>query len=280
MLTAPWYAPLRGWLDALGESAVSGHWSRVLPVLNRAAAERGLANAQGLPLCFVDAAAVRAEAYESHIWATGEVPTRLGEGAWHDFFNALMWLTMPRTKARLNALQAEAIAREGIGAHRGALRDAATLFDENAAVVLLDDPGLQQAWQCHDWRALLVQGRERFLANGPPLLFGHALLDKLRAPYKAICAHAWVVPALPDPGAPDPRGEWPDTLGRLDAHVAGSLDSRRLCRAAFRPLPVLGVPGWWARNLDPLFYDDPSVFRPPRAGAPGRRLTPSLEMPR
>ena len=99
MLTAPWYAPLRGWLDALGESAVSGQWSRVLPMLNRAAAERGLANAQGLPLCFVDAAAVRAEAYESHIWATGEVPTRLGEGAWHDFFNALMWLTMPRSLA-------------------------------------------------------------------------------------------------------------------------------------------------------------------------------------
>ena len=33
------------------------------------------------------------------------------------------------------------------------------------------------------------------------------------------------------------------------------------------PLPVLGVPGWWAANLEPEFYVDEGVFRPAPAGA-------------
>ena len=28
------------------------------------------------------------------------------------------------------------------------------------------------------------------------------------------------------------------------------------------PLPVLGIPGWWAQNENPDFYSDPVVFRP------------------
>jgi hypothetical protein len=30
----------------------------------------------------------------------------------------------------------------------------------------------------------------------------------------------------------------------------------------FLPLPVLGIPGWWAPNENPGFYDDTQVFRP------------------
>ncbi|MFS9669939.1 DUF3025 domain-containing protein, partial [Klebsiella pneumoniae] len=67
-------------------------------------------------------------AYEAHIAATGQVPTR---DNLHDFFNALIWLHWPRAKAALNARQARAITQDGIGAARGTVRDAATLFDEN-----------------------------------------------------------------------------------------------------------------------------------------------------
>ncbi len=34
--------------------------------------------------------------------------------------------------------------------------------------------------------------------------------------------------------------------------------------ASMTALPVLGVPGWWPANEDEAFYDDASVFRPPR----------------
>ena len=72
-------------------------------------------------------------AYESHIALSGRVPTRSNR---HDLFNALVWLAFPRTKARLNALQANAIEHTGVGAVRGPLRDAATVFDENGVVLV------------------------------------------------------------------------------------------------------------------------------------------------
>ena len=43
-----------------------------------------------------------------------------------------------------------------------------------------------------------------------------------------------------------------------------ALDATTLAQKPFCPLPVLGVPGWWAQNLNFSFYDDPQVFRPPR----------------
>ena len=50
----------------------------------------------------------------------------------------------------------------------------------------------------------------------------------------------------------------------MDDWLAQALDAPTLARKPFSPLPVLGVPGWWAQNLNFSFYDDPQVFRPPR----------------
>jgi len=30
------------------------------------------------------------------------------------------------------------------------------------------------------------------------------------------------------------------------------------------PLPILGIPGWWAGNEDPRFYENKSYFRKKR----------------
>ena len=49
----------------------------------------------------------------------------------------------------------------------------------------------------------------------------------------------------------------------LDAHVAERLRTSGLRKADFTPLPVLGIPGWWAAQ-DDAFYDDTTVFRPKR----------------
>lgn len=255
---APWYAPYRPLLDELGAMALAGRWEACLARLDALATARGLCNRNGQPLRFVDAGAAGDLPYEAHIWATGEVPTRLGEaGGWHDLFNALVWLGFPRIKARLNELQAAAIASEGVGGRRGPLRDAATLFDENAVLLFTQDDALVAALRGFDWNALFVQGRERFAERARVLVFGHALLDKLRAPYKAVCGHAWVVPAAPS-SLPD----------EADASLAATLDAQSLRSRAFSPLPVLGVPGWWSGNAVPGFYDDAEVFRP------GRRYNP------
>jgi hypothetical protein len=168
--------------------------------------------------------------------------------------NALVWLALPRAKARLNRLQAQRIEADGVGARRGGLRDAATLFDENAALLVTRDAGLVAMLRAFDWRGLFVRERQRFARHAAVRVFGHALLDKLRDPYKAACAHVWVLDA--DPADVGPGG--------LDARLAASLEAAALHTGAFTPLPLLGVPGWWPANEAADFYDDVTVFRPGR----------------
>mgnify|MGYP003592242077 CR=1 FL=1 len=267
---APWFAPLAPLLAALGPLASAGDWTACLARLNQIAADREIVNGQGRAVRFIESSLARPIPYESHIWLSGEVPTRTGDGAWHDFFNALMWLSLPRTKAQLNALQAAAIERDGVGARRGPLRDAATLFDENAALVIVAPGPWVAAWRARDWQGLFVTHRKAFARHWLPVLFGHALLDKLRSPYKSVCAHAWLVddPSLlaVRPGEEIPFG--PAWLQRLDTVVARTLVEPGFRRDAFLPLPVLGLPGWWPANDDPNFYDDRAVFRPLPAASP------------
>ena len=115
----------------------------------------------------------------------------------HDLLNALIWLSFPRIKQQLNALQARQIALAGVGQARGAVRDALTLFDENAAIVVVREgaagEALAQALRQHDWHSLFVQQQAAFGQTLQVVLFGHALLEKLCAPYKAITAHVWLV---------------------------------------------------------------------------------------
>ncbi|MGZ9031203.1 MAG: DUF3025 domain-containing protein, partial [Burkholderiaceae bacterium] len=139
----------------------------------------------GRPIRFAAAGAAGDTAYEAHVARTGEVPTR--DNA-HDFFNALVWLAFPRSKARLNALQSQAIAATGIAPHRGALRDAATLIDENAVLLVTRRADIVDALRRHDWHSVFVGHRAAWGLEVRPVVFGHALLQKLTAPYKAITA--------------------------------------------------------------------------------------------
>ena len=50
----------------------------------------------------------------------------------------------------------------------------------------------------------------------------------------------------------------------MDAWLAADLDAGHLARKPFNPLPVLGVPLWWAENENFCFYDDSLVFRSAR----------------
>lgn len=187
-------------------------------------------------------------AYEQFVFEARRCPVRPGL---HDFFNGLCWLQFAQTKARLNSLQADEIARAGVQPVRGALRDSLTLFDENAA--LLDaPPPLWQALEAKDWPKLFNELRPLW-QQATLLLFGHALLEKLATPRKAITAHVWrLAPGL---GA---RG-----IEAIDAWLAADLQAEKLRTKPFAALPVLGVPGWWSANEDPAFYKDASVFRSP-----------------
>jgi hypothetical protein len=235
--SAPWLAPYAARGHELHRRMAAG--ASVCDALNGAMHET-IALAHG-PLRFVPPTELPSrEAYEAFIHRTACVPTR---DNLHDFFNGLMWLHWPALKRQLNALQAQAIAAAGAVATRGALRDALTLFDENGAW-LEAPPDLVQALREHRWHDAFVQQRTAWRRDACVTLFGHALLEKLVAPYTAITAHAW-------PGA-----------------LPLSLAAAHFMPKPFVPLPVLGVPGWWPASEDAAFYDDAAVFRPRRTAKP------------
>lgn len=237
----PWLAPYRALGEAVCADLEGG--SSVAAALNRHAGARAPVLAAG-PLRFVAHEALpEGEAYEAFIHRSVQVPTR---DNLHDLFNGLVWIVFAPLKRRLNELQAAEIERLGIGATRGPVRDALTLFDENA-VLWQAPPELVEALRAHAWQELFVT-RRGLWSEARTTLFGHALMDKLVNPRKPITAHAWLVP------------QGVDAAG----HLAATLTADSLAAKPFLPLPVLGVPGWWQDNADAGFYRDASVFRPAR----------------
>lgn len=230
-------------------SGWSGHAQAVQrQVLSGATVAQSLNAHAQTPVCFVPQSALPpGMAYEQFIFEHASVPTR---DNLHDFFNGLCWMRFPATKKRLNQLQAAEIAVAGVTGLRGPVRDALTVFDENAAL-LLAPPPLWNALEARDWQRLFVELRPLW-QEAQLVLFGHALLEKLVNPRKQITAHVYrASPAI-------------DSIAQLDAWVAADLSVAKLAAKPFLPMPVLGVPGWWPENESVSFYDDPLVFRPRR----------------
>jgi hypothetical protein len=249
----PWLAPFatRG---CAAQEQVAQH-GQVAQALNQSAEEFSA----GLGVRFVPQSALPAgTAYEAFIHTQGQVPTR---DNLHDFFNGLVWQQYPLLKRRMNQLQAQAIAQQGVGAQRGPVRDALTVFDENGAVLLAPEP-LWQALLERQWRRLFVELRPLW-REARLCIVGHALLEQLVQPRKPLTAHVY-----------RPRSTW-NGAQAVDAWLAQDLEAEHLARKPFTPLPVLGIPGWWAENENFSFYDDSFVFRSARPiqaiqqGAPG-----------
>ena len=181
--------------------------------------------------------------YEVHVFETGCVQTRPENR--YDLFNALAWLAFPKTKARINAMHAAEIPREG--GKRGRLRDMLTIFDEGGAIVA-----------CNEDVAALVRGarwQELFLQRHRELriaVIGHAVLEQALDPYPGItCKVIFADPARD-----------------LDAQAADWLGSKGTTPRDLPPLPVFGYPGWFPGNGRAEFYADARYFRPFRGDAP------------
>ena len=251
----PWFAQFAGRGRRWQLAALTGY-AALLAEMNADAGQMRQTTGRGQRLSFIAQDDLPAgAAYEAHIASTGCVPTRHNL---HDFFNGSMWFAFPRIKAALNARQSAAIDALGVGPSRGGVRDTLTLFDENALLFTCADAGLSAALRGFDWQTLLVARRAAWGASCEVRCFGHALLEKLIAPFKSCTGHAWIVEV------PSAYFEW-DAAARdawLDEAVSAALlDTDALTSRMFAPLPVLGIPGWWPENESPAFYDDVSVFR-------------------
>lgn len=232
----PWFAPYRELGEAVTRDVTQG--TSLTAALNA----RRPANAPE----FSAAQEQGTEPYESFVARTSRVPTR---DNLHDFCNALVWLRFPALKRGLNLAHAAEIERSGVAPTRGAVRDGLTLFDENG-LLLRAPAALTLALTRRDWHELFTTQRDRW-REARITVIGHALLEKLLAPRKAITAHVW--------------------LGDAEAGATPVDLATPPFAPAYSTLPVLGIPGWWPANQNPAFYDDPVVFRP----AGSRRSTGS-----
>ena len=229
-------------------------------------------NNQAKTLQFVSQDALsEGEAYESFIGTTGNIPTR---DNLHDLFNGSIWLTFPKTKALLNYYHMLEIEQQGIGSSRGRIRDTITVFDENGAILVTAEPSIGEALINFDWQASLVAPRDKWdnskqsnnQSQAAVYIFGHALLEKLLQPRKALCAHSIVIHVAQDFFALSLS----ERIGHLDQKVTDYMDALLsqpdVTPRKLSPLPILGVPHFWAENAHPSFYEDSQVFRS------GRRL--------
>ena len=236
-LKHPIFDSVRQWIDRIGGAPS-------LELLNSCSEEKGLRSESGKPIRFVPPSASDPY-YEVHLYETGRVQTRPDNK--HDLFNALAWLAFPRTKARINAMHAAEIPREG--GRRGRLRDMLTIFDEGGAIVACGG-AVEELVREARWRELFVERHREFRI----VVVGHAVLEQALAPRLGLTCKV----VFAEPGCD------------LDAQTADWLAHRGTSPRDLPPLPVLGYPGWFAGSGRADFYADERYFRPSRRERQGK----------
>jgi len=213
--------------------------------------------AAGATITFVRASApLRALDYERGILRSGVVPTRPGNR--HDVFNALCWIAFPGFKRACNALHAQ--SSPGARSGRGHARDALTLLDESGVLVVCPDADLAALLRARQWKHLFQDRRADVLQSMRFFVCGHALHEKLLAPYKGLTAKALILDA--------PPGLFDRSSGEQRRHAdeqAARAIGAGITPADLSPLPLMGIPGWDPGNAEPGYYDDAAVFRPARS---------------
>ncbi len=235
--------------------------------------EREVTSGGGVPVEFVPQEAKTEEFYETRVYARGKVLTRSRN--WHDLFNALVWITFPRSKAAINRYHyREMLARQGEGLRgtsraeggsRGTPRDVLTLFDEGGVIVASGEPELGALLRGFKWKELFWQRRGEVIESMRFYVFGHSIYEKALQPYKGITAKT-VIFDVPPRELERPLQQ---QLATLDARLAKYFSDPKALAATegYAPLPVLGIPGWTADNEDERYYDDTRHFRPGRRQA-------------
>lgn len=252
LYAAPLFDPLRHWLERLPP---------------RPDAQAVAELAEQFPIHTENGQRVRfvpprpdGQVYECRIWDSGEVETRTDN--WHDFFNALVWLSFPQTKIAVSAAHMRAM--QAPGAARGTARDALTHFDECGIGVLSTQPELLDLLRGFRWKELFVDRREDVKRCMRFVIFGHATYEQLLKPFRGLTAKA-ILCDMPE--------EWlvldaKALNATVDGIFSAKLKSGQYARPRdFQPLPLLGIPGVTPDSEDPAYYDDTWQFRPGRRGA-------------
>lgn len=248
------YDAIRDHLSAFRDDA----WP-TLAALNLIAQHHSLTNHRGQAIRFVAPADDESISmhYEKRIAETGEITTREN---WHDFFNAMQWLTFPESKAAISEMHARLMATQIEGVKmRSIARDVLTLFDEGGVIVASADESLLDHIRNFEWKKLFVDRRDETGKNINFYLAGHSVLEKMLDPFVGVTAKALLLKVDDNFLAQSHDAQ----LREIDSRAAAWLmnESSLASTRNLNPLPILGIPGWFAANESSSFYDDAHYFR-------------------
>ncbi len=215
----------------------------------------------GKTICFVPQNASVQEfsyQYEPRIFLAGEIQTRSNN--WHDFFNALVWMTFPRTKAVLNQIHYDEMQRalQNEQKQRSKLRDAATLFDESGVIVVCSQKDLFVLLKNHEWKQLFWEQRKAVLSSMRFFVFGHGLYEKVLNPYIGITGKSVMIHVE----KAFFQQELCDQIVAVDNMLEKIWLREKFLSADLTPVPILGYPAWFSDNCNGMFYDNKQYFRP------------------
>lgn len=198
--------------------------------------------------------------YEQFIHQKRQIPTR--KNNWHDMFNAAIWVLFPKVKRFLNQIHIQEIDAFGLNP-RTPVRNRVTHFDECGSVLLYEDPDHVEALQQHKWVDAFVEKRGFWNTSTRLIIFGHANYEMLLDPYIGLTgkylpvrveASFWKMPLVE-------QYQWLD--GKLVQIMTEQGTFAK--KGRLKPIPLLGIPGWWQDNDTIEFYQDQDYFRPLRA---------------
>lgn len=169
--------------------------------------------------------------YDGSIAARCEVPTR--DADWHDLFNALVFVSFPRSKSALHVRQfAQLRLRVATDARklpgtRSREQDALTLFDEGGSFIAGDARALAAVRALpleafYPALRLLIERRSVVVAP-----FGHALFEHKVAGLRGPSSFAYLLELAELPPLAAPRAHLIDSLDRAFAEVLR--DPGRFC---------------------------------------------------
>ena len=189
--------------------------------------------------------------YEPRIYLKKELQTRAEN--WHDFFNAMIWLSFPQTKSVLNQLHYHAALKRKPGTNRSPIENAITLFDECGIIIISKHAGVLDMIRKHEWKQLFIDNRSLFEHEIQCVVFGHAMYEKALTPYVGMTCQALLIQHEP----------LENDRYAIDKLVNDQWQQSKIKTTKdLYPFPVLGVPGWHQGNDEYSFYDNKGYFRP------------------
>ena len=198
--------------------------------------------------------------YIQQIHCASEVPSRAGN--WHDYLNMLCWQTFPQTRMAINGLQVDALKRQNHverGRVRTAQLDMLTHLDECGVVVLSSAKDILDGIRTFSWQKIFVEERAAFSNAVDVFIFGHGLYTQCLDPFIGLTGRCILLECAPAFFTKPIKARVRQADARLAQHLVCPQAPKSPKELA--PLPLLGVPGWYAGNQDSHFYENQNYFR-------------------